>query len=729
MQDPALPLVKDIVLVGGGHAHALVLRMWAMDPLPGARLTVINPDPVAPYTGMLPGLIAGHYQRSDIMIDLVRLARFAGARVILDRATGIDRAARLIHLAGRPPLPYDVASLDIGITSDLPGLPGFAEYSVSAKPLGRYAAAWEAFVTDAPDDPNLVIIGGGVGGVELALASAHRLRATGRRPQITLLQSGAQALPGVSDRARARLLSLAKAAGVNVQVNARAAMAAPDHVALEDGSRVDSDFTLTVVGARPHPWLAGTGLTLQGGFVSVGATLQSSDPAIFASGDCADLTHAPRPKAGVYAVRAAPVLLHNLRAVVTEQPLRDFNPQQDYLKLVSLGDRRALADKWGLQGGGAWLWRMKDRIDRRFMDRFGDYPTMPGPTVPPHAIPALVQAMGDKPLCGGCGAKVGPQRLADSLAALPRPHRADVIAGAGDDAAQLRHGADVQVITTDHLRTFTCDPYLMAQITAVHALGDIWAMGAAPQAALSQITLPRLSPDLQSRMIDDILQAAAGVFAAAGAEIVGGHTTIGSELTVGFTVTGLVRRPITKAGARPGDAILLTKALGSGTIMAAEMAIARLTGPLMLGEAVAAALAAMTHPQGAASSALAPHARAMTDVTGFGLMGHMLEVLQASGCAATLQPSQIPLMPGAAELAAMGHASTIAPLNRAALLGHVTGEVPPLLYDPQTSGGLLAVVPAHLVPFLLTKLRQSDPDTSLIGHVTEGPPHITIGGY
>ena len=175
MQDPNLPLIRDLVLIGGGHTHTLVARMWAMKPLAGVRLTLINPDPVAPYTGMLPGLIAGHYQRADIMIDLVRLARFAGARLILDRAIGIDRDAQTVILQGRAPLPYDLASLDIGITSDLPDLVGFADFTRSAKPLGDYARAWEAFVAMALPQPRVVVIGGGIGGVELALASAMKL--------------------------------------------------------------------------------------------------------------------------------------------------------------------------------------------------------------------------------------------------------------------------------------------------------------------------------------------------------------------------------------------------------------------------------------------------------------------------------------------------------------------------------------------------------------------------
>ena len=301
-----------------------------------------------------------------------------------------------------------------------------------------------------------------------------------------------------------------------------------------------------------------------------------------------------------------------------------------------------------------------------------------------------------------------------------------MIAGPGDDAALLRHGTGVQVITTDHLRAFTHDPRLMARIAATHALGDIWAMGAAPQAALSQITLPRLSPRLQSRMLTDILTAASEVFGAAGADIVGGHTSIGSELTIGFTVTGLTAHPIAKSGARPGDAVILTKSLGTGTIMAAEMALAHLPD-LLLGEVVARAFTSMTRPQGAASAILAPHAHAMTDVTGFGLAGHLMEILEASGVAATLYLSAIPTLPGAIQLV-QTHPSSIAPANRAALLGRITGTpgpVTPLLYDPQTGGGLLACVPAAMAPSLLIQLRQTDPDAALIGQVTDGPPAIT----
>lgn len=724
----ALPIVKDIVLIGGGHAHALFLRMWGMAPLPGVRVTVINPGPTAPYTGMLPGHIAGHYARDGLMIDLIRLARFAGARVILDRATGIDGAARKIALAAGAPLHYDLASVDIGIGSDLPDVPGFAKNAVSAKPLGAYADRWQAFVAHSPPSPHVVVIGAGVGGVELALASGHRLMRAGADPRITLVERGDTVLDGVGQGARRTLLAHLDRAGVTVVTGAHPTAVTDTTVTLSDGQVLRSDFTLSVAGARPQDWLAATGLTLHDGFVAVSQHLQSSDPAIFAVGDCAHMIHAPRPKAGVFAVRQAPVLFHNMRAALTGLRLRAYHPQRDYLKLVSTGGKGAVADKFGLRSGGAWLWHLKDHIDRKFMRKFTDYPAMPGASLPRHPVDGLRQALGEKPLCGGCGAKVGALDLHMALSALPPPSRDDVLSAIGDDAAILRHDAGMQVITTDHLRAFCNDPRLMARITAVHALGDIWAMGAAPQVALAQITLPRMSPALHAETLRDIMDQAGVVFRAAGADVVGGHTSVGAELTIGFTVTGLVQRAITKAGARAGDVLILTKPLGTGTILAAEMANVSAPG-LMLGDAVAGAFASMIRPLGRAAAILSPHAHAMTDVTGFGLAGHLLEILDASHCAATLTLGAIPLLAGAEDLAAAGHASSLSPANRAATEWRMNHEQTPraaLLFDPQTAGGLLAAVPAAAAKEVLVQLHAAGEPATIVGQITAGLPFIDV---
>jgi selenide, water dikinase len=728
MLPAVFPQIRDLVLVGGGHAHALVLRMWAMDPLPGTRLTLVTPDPVAPYTGMLPGLIAGHYQRHELMIDLVRLCRFAGARLILDRATGIDRATRRVSLAGRTPLDYDLLSLDVGITSDLPGIPGSADHAVAAKPLGPYAAAWEAFLARRLAFARVTILGAGLGGVELALASAHRLAQKGTRAKVELIDRGTSLLPALSPAARRSVQKALDARDVSLRQGVTLRAVSAQAVHLDTGEEIGSDFTVTATGAQPQPWLATTGLDQDHGFLLTDQTLRTSDPLIFAVGDCASLRDMPRPKAGVFAVRAAPVLHANLRATLSGRPLRRFRPQRDYVKLISLGGPSATAEKWGMSLTGPWLWRLKDRIDRAFMDRFGAFPAMGAPSVPPRATLGLAAHLARRPLCGGCGAKLAPGTLSSALAGLPAPSQADVLSGPGDDAAVLVGPRGLQVITTDHLRAFTQDPRVMARLTAIHALGDIWAMGAKPQAALAQITLPPLGPELQSRMLAEIMAEAATTFAAAGADVVGGHSTEGAELTIGFTVTGTADRVITKRGAKPGDVLILTKPLGSGTILAAEMAMARPPG-LILGEVWAGCVEVMSQGQGSASAILAPKAHAMTDVTGFGLAGHLLEVLTASCVAATIRLADVPLMAGAAELAAAGQGSSLQPANLAAVSWQMTAPNDPrslLLTDPQTAGGLLAAMPAEDAPGLLARLRDQGYPAAIIGQVTTGAPHLTV---
>lgn len=712
------PLTRDLVLVGGGHAHALLLRMWGMAPLPGTRVTLINPGPTAPYSGMLPGFIAGHYRRDDLDIDLIRLARFAGARLVLGECRGLDPQAKLIHVPGRPPIGYDVCSVNVGITSSMPDLPGFTDFAVPAKPLGPFANRWESYL--AGDGPaRLAVIGGGVAGVELILAMAHALRSRGRPAELTLVER-ARALSALGHAAQKRLRAALSAHGVTIREGVEIAYVDQGAVVLAGEERIAADFITGAAGARPYEWIAETGLAVTRGFIAVDPSLQSSDPAVFAAGDCADLIETPRPKAGVYAVREAPILLENLKnALMGDARRRRYHPQRDYLKLISLGEQSALGEKWRLPFSGPLIWRWKDRIDRRFMDRFRDLPMM-RPPVPPKLRAAGSDELPDKPMCGGCGAKLGRGALRMALASLPAGGRQDVTPLPGDDAAMLTLGGQRQVITTDHLRAFIEDPVTMTRIAAVHALGDIWAMGAEPQAVTVTLILPRMTTALQQRTATEIMGAADAIFRAEGAEIVGGHSSMGPELTVGFTLTGLLDRdPITLAGARPGDALILTKPIGTGVLMAAEMQGAA------RGDWIAAAFAQMTRPQGDAARLLAG-AHAMTDVTGFGLAGHLLNICEASGLAAQLDLATVPLMAGALELSRQGYRSTLFPDNRALAPELPSDPLSDLLFDPQTAGGLLAAVAAEEAEELIAALRAAGHPAARIGSLTAGGPRLSL---
>lgn len=704
MHDP-LPLAREIVLIGGGHAHALLLRQWGMKPLPGARLTLINPAATAPYTGMLPGFVAGHYSRDTLEIDLVKLARFAGARMIIGKVTDIDREARRLTIPGRAPVAYDIASLDIGITSDMPDLPGFSNHAIAAKPLGPFATRWQAHL-DGDAGP-VAVIGGGVAGVELALAMQHAL---GNRGTVTVVEAKT-ALQGIGTGTRQRLLDALTDANITLIENTTVTKITDQAIHLSDDRKIPAAITVGAAGARPFHWLTETGLQLENGYVAVDDTLRAlNDPNIFAVGDCAHL-QTPRPKAGVFAVRAAPVLTHNLKAAAAETALKPFRPQTHYLKLISLGGKDALADKWGKSIGGAWAWTWKDRIDRAFMDKLSDLPAMKPPPLPSLRAAGVDEARGPKPLCGGCGAKLGAGVLDRVLGAIPPHPRDDVLTGPDDDAAILNIGGTQQVFTTDHLRAFWADPWLFGRITAMHALGDVWAMGARPQAVLAHITLPRMAVHMQEDWLREIMDAASHVFADEGAAIVGGHSTLGAELVVGFSITGIAqKRPLTIDGAKDGDALLLTRPIGSGTILAAEME------GKAAGDDVIAALDIMARPQSDAATLLAPLAHAMTDVTGFGLAGHAARMAQASGLSATINLNAIPIFAGAEALAAKGIRSSIWQANRDV----VSAEIPDtpraaLLFDPQTAGGLLAAVSPNKAQDVRDALQNFGHKAEIIG--------------
>lgn len=713
------PLTRDLVLIGGGHAHALVLRRWGMKPLPGTRLTVINPGPTAPYTGMLPGHVAGHYTRNQLDIDLVRLARFAGARLIIGSVEGIDRHAKRIHVPGRPPIAYDVASLDIGITSDLPKVDGFSEYGIAAKPLGAFADAWARF-QDETDGGDIAVIGGGIGGLELAMAMAFARRKSGHAANVTVIEAGRIA----SDlNLRARTTLLAEVTGLGVTIREGVAASAMDETGVElaDGSTIPATFTVGVGTARPYAWLGDVGLDLTNGFVDVGETLQSTtDTDIFAVGDCAHLCHAPRQKAGVFAVRAAPVLTLNLAAALSGELLRPYWPQSDYLKLISLGRKSAFGQKWGLTVRAPWVWKWKDRIDQRFMDRLNHLPIMQADAAPRRTALGVAEMMDDgQPLCGGCGAKVGADPLNSALAKIPTSFDPNILTGPGDDAAVIKVGEARQVITTDQLRAFCLDPFLMAKITAHHALGDVWAMGAQPQVALLTVTLPPMAPRMSEHWLEEILGGITDTLTGAGATLVGGHSSIGAELAIGLTVTGLLdddARGIDRG--QPGDALILTRPIGSGVLLAAEMA----------GKADGADIAALWRRMAcghARAADILRSANALTDVTGFGLAGHLSNIVRASVCRGELWGDQIPVYDGARALSARGIQSTIAQSNRSAFAALIEGE-DPLLFDPQTAGGLLACVPADTARKTLESLREVERDAVQIGVLAEGVPGIIL---
>ncbi|HZV95659.1 MAG TPA: selenide, water dikinase SelD [Candidatus Nitrosocosmicus sp.] len=719
----------DLVLVGGGHAHVQVLRAWAMRPLPGIRLTVVVDRPTAVYSGMVPGFVAGQYRRDELEIDVRPLALRAGARFIVTPAVGLDPRERLIHLEGRPPIRYDTAAFDVGSTVAGLALPGVREHALATRPIGRFVEHVEALLARARERGRcrLVAVGAGAGGVELAFAFRARLEREGvRDASVLLLESGSRVLPGYPAGATRRVEANARARGIEIRLGAKVAEARATELVLADGERIPFDELAWVAGAASLPLFHGAGVALdERGFVRVRRTLQLlAHEDIFAVGDCASLEGAEDlAKAGVYAVRQGPVLTANLRARLMGQPLEPYRPQRDFLSLLNLGDGRAIGSKWGASVEGASVFKLKDRIDRRFVDRFQVLRDDGALTPMFSAAPAMG---GDDMVCGGCAAKVGESTLSRALERLGVASDPSVVLGLGvpdDVAAVATERGEIVVSSVDGFRAFTDDPYLVGRVAAVNAASDLWAKGATPRWALASVEIPELEPARAEETLYQTLAGARAALDADGITLVGGHTTSGADLHVGFAVHGTAPSAdalMRKGGVSPGERLILTKPLGTGVLFFADMrGRAR-------GEWMEAAVASMLRSNAAAARVARAHgATACTDVSGFGLAGHLGEMLRASKCAAVLDLAALPLLPGAAALLARGDRSTFHPENarsRRALRVHASAQAHPaldILFDPQTSGGLLFAVPAERAEAALAALRASgDGAAALIGDVT-----------
>ncbi len=370
---------RELVLVGAGHAHIHVLEGFAAEPPSNTRTTLVVDTPIAVYSGMVPGFVAGRYDARDLEIDVAPLARRAGVRVVVTRAVGIDAADRRILLESGSPVAYDLACLNIGSTVAGLDLPGIRAHALPTRPIGGFVRRVGDLVEqarnhDARTPFRVVVVGAGSGGVELAFTIQYRLGAeTGRPIAVQLLDHGPRILPGYPAALARRIDRLATARGIEILCRQRVVWAEAGYVGLADGRRLPCEALVWVTGAVSHPIFTESGLaTDDRGFLRVRSTLQAQGhDDLFACGDCATLIDYPAtPKAGVYAVRQGPLITDNLRAALAGQPLRPYRPQRDFLTLLNVAAGRALGAKWGRSFEGRWVMTLKDRIDRRFMRRF-----------------------------------------------------------------------------------------------------------------------------------------------------------------------------------------------------------------------------------------------------------------------------------------------------------------------------------------------------------------------
>jgi selenide,water dikinase len=717
----------EIVLLGIGHTNAHFLRMWKMRPMPDAQLTCISNYSIASYSGMLPGVLAGLYPPERMEIDLVRLCAAASARLVVACVTGLDHTQQHVMLEDRPAVPYDVLSIGIGSIPTEEGVISLDDSVLRIKPMQTLLPRLERRLSQLVADQEMpvlriAVVGGGAGGVEIALCLKQRLQMLfGDKPtRITLIAAHDHVIAGTVRRTENLVRRALEAGSIELEMGHRVQSVRNGMVTLDNDRQLEFDLVLWATSAIAPPLLGQFDLeTDDRGFLKTRPTLQTiSNERIFAVGDTGTIVGSRTPKAGVYAVRQGPVLWDNIHRFIDEKPLLDYRPQRGFMRLFNTGDGQAICEYKGLSFHAKWAWRLKDAIDGRFMDKYQDYEPMPMRPADASADAALQMR------CAGCGGKVGGTVLSRVLARLDIPASEHVLLGLDhpDDAAIVQPpGGRPVTLTVDFFAAPLDDPFVVGRLAALNAASDVFALGGQALAALAVATIPVGKPRQQEQLLYELLAGGLHEFRKMGATLVGGHTIEGPQLTIGYTVIADQGTPRTKSGLRIGDQLVLTKPLGTGILLAAHM-LAKCRAPWM--ESLVASMVLSNQP--AATLVDEFDIAGLTDVTGFGLGGHLLEMLKASDTACQLDVGKIPLLPGTEALFQLNIESTLAPANRAAEMEIKVSESVrksasyAALFDPQTCGGLLIGVREESTPAVMARLaEQSDIIASVIGQVVE----------
>lgn len=730
------PYQSDVVLIGGGHSHVQVVKTLTMKrALPLVRFTMISDESVAYYSGMVPGCLAGLYRLDEIGMELRPLARWAGIRFIRARVSGIDPTLRQILFDdGRSPLNFDVLSINVGSVSrgmDITGVKSFATPTRPLSHLLKQVIRFESTYHPGKDPLRVVIAGGGAAGVELAFAMHARWTERFSPMEVTLVDSQDTILEGHHARVQKLTRTYLDHKNITYIANSRVVGVEEKKVLLIGGGILPFDLLLWATGGAPPPLNQHTGLdTDKDGFIKVKPTLQTLQyDHIFAAGDCINFEAFPLPKAGVYAVREGPLLAKNIEAFINKTRLIPYKPQSAILALLMTGTPNAIASWRSLALHGPRIWRLKDWIDRKWMKKFDPAYFPPMNNVDDHPQKESVTDK-DAMRCAGCGAKVGSTILTgvlDGLSIPPDPHVKVGLQDA-DDAAILDLPSDRLLIQTiDGFRTFIDDLYTFGRISLIHAASDIFAMGGVPHSALIMVTLPFAAKHL---VADDLKQLMTGVADEANRmnlTIIGGHTSEGSETSIGIMMNGLTdpQDISKKENLKVGDALVLTKPIGTGVILAADMRL-KAQGRWMDG-----VIQGMLISNGRSAEVFKKYGiTAVTDITGFGLAGHLTEMLETSGVSAEIKLEHIPVYTGTRACLDKGIQSTLAPSNREHIekrwqIG--TSPKDDILYDPQTSGGLLAGVRPDQLNIVLEALRETGYEqAACIGQVVDGPRTLKI---
>ena len=699
IQIEEIPITNDLVLIGGGHSHLSVLMKLSKKPLNGNRITLITNEIDTPYSGMIPGYIEGIYSWRDSHIDLYRLCLKLNVRFIHAEVERVSAHEKEIYFKDRPKIKFDVLSINTGIQSNNREIKGAAKYCLPVKPISKLA---NNFLNKITNFKSIAFIGGGAGSVELALAIKKRFLNINQDIKITIITGKRGLLSTFPQKTKLTSLKTLEKFKIDIIEYKRVLEVKPKQIILSDKSLLKIDKAILSTNSMTPKWLAKSDILLtKDNYILVNKSFQTNYKYVFASGDVIDFNNQNLKKAGVFAVRSGKPLAINIRKFILGKKLVEYKFNKNYLALIGTSKRSAIATKYNLTFNSRFFFYLKKYIDQNFIKKFSDFRIRKKFTLDALKTDVLnifmkhkekITDENDIMQCKGCAAKVPLNALKQ---ALPK----DIVSTSEDAVSVPGHPELYQ--TVDMISSIITDPFLLGKIAANHSISDMVSVNSKITSAMMILQLPLSKTEINSRDLEQVLLGANEIFKTIDCPLIGGHTMIGKDKDpiIGFSILGQKQKEIkivkNRRKIKTKDLLILTEKIGSGLIFAGinnylidsyfqiDVIKQMIKGNLNFGKI---------------SNQL--NILSMTDITGFGLANHLLNLIKRdnSKTGLTIYPNKIPLFQGVNECLNKDIKSSLFKSNydiaqKDIIYKRDKSKLDNILYDPQTVGGIAFIIP------------------------------------
>ena len=732
IQIEEIPITNDLVLIGGGHSHLSVLMKLSKRPINGNRITLITNEIDTPYSGMIPGYIEGIYSWRDSHIDLYRLCLKLNVRFIHAEVERVSAHEKEIYFKDRPKIKFDVLSINTGIQSNNREIKGAAKYCLPVKPISKLA---NNFLNKITNFKSIAFIGGGAGSVELALAIKKRFLNINQDIKITIITGKRGLLSTFPQKTKLTSLKTLEKFKIDIIEYKRVLEVKPKQIILSDKSMLKIDKAILSTNSMTPKWLAKSDILLtKDNYILVNKSFQTNYKYVFASGDVIDFNNQNLKKAGVFAVRSGKPLAINIKQFILGKKLVEYKFNKNYLALIGTSKRSAIATKYNLTFNSRFFFYLKKYIDQNFIKKFSDFKIRKKFTLEALKTDVLnifvkhkekITDENDIMQCKGCAAKVPLNALKQ---ALPKD-----IVSTSEDAVSVP-GQPELYQTVDMISSIITDPFLLGKIAANHSISDMVSVNSKITSAMMILQLPLSKTEINSRDLEQVLLGANEIFKTIDCPLIGGHTMIGKDKDpiIGFSILGQKQKKIkimkNRRKIKTKDLLILTEKVGSGLIFAGinnylidsyfqtDVIKQMIKGNLNFGK-------------------ISNHLNilSMTDITGFGLANHLLNLIKRdnSKTGLTIYPNKIPLFEGVNECLNKDIKSSLFKSNydiaqKDIIYKRDKSKLDNILYDPQTVGGIAFIIPQEEKYKHFKVLKENNIKFTEIGFVNNIENKITI---